>query len=47
MHTIFWLENINGRDHAEDIGIDGKIMGLREIEWEVLDWVHMAEDRDQ
>jgi hypothetical protein len=22
-------------------------MGLREIEWEVLDWIHLAKDRDQ
>jgi hypothetical protein len=21
-------------------------MGLREIEWEVVDWIHLAQDRD-
>jgi len=26
MHTIFWLENLKGRDHLEDLGIDGKVM---------------------
>jgi hypothetical protein len=27
MHTIFWLENQKGRDHLEDLGVDGKIKG--------------------
>jgi hypothetical protein len=22
----FWLENMNGRDHLEDVGVDGKIL---------------------
>jgi hypothetical protein len=26
MHTIFWLENLKGRDHVEDLGEDGKII---------------------
>jgi hypothetical protein len=26
MHTIFWLENLKGRDHLEDLGVDGKII---------------------
>jgi hypothetical protein len=25
MHTIFWLENMKGRDHLDDLGVDGKI----------------------
>jgi len=29
MYTIFWLENLKGRDHSEELGIDGKII----IEW--------------
>jgi hypothetical protein len=24
MHTIFWLENLKGRDHFEGLGADGK-----------------------
>jgi hypothetical protein len=23
---IFWLENLKGRDHLEDLGVDGKII---------------------
>jgi hypothetical protein len=29
MHTKFWSENLKGRDHSDDIGIDGKII----FEW--------------
>jgi hypothetical protein len=29
MHTAFWLGNQKGRDHLEDLGIDGKII----LEW--------------
>jgi hypothetical protein len=28
MHTIFWLENLQVRDHLEDQGIDGEIFDL-------------------
>jgi hypothetical protein len=26
MHTNLWLENLNGRDHSEDLGVDGRII---------------------
>jgi hypothetical protein len=26
MHKIFWLENLKGKDHSEDLGIDGRII---------------------
>jgi hypothetical protein len=26
IHTIFWLENLKGRDHLEDLGMDGKVI---------------------
>jgi hypothetical protein len=44
------LENLKGRDHLEDIGVDGKIileMDLREIGWEGVDWIHLVQERDQ
>jgi hypothetical protein len=28
-HTGFGLENLKGRDHSEDLGVDGKIV----LEW--------------
>jgi hypothetical protein len=29
MFTKFWSENLNGRDHLEDLAVDGKII----LEW--------------
>jgi hypothetical protein len=29
MHKIFWLENLKGRYHPEDLGVDGRII----LEW--------------
>jgi len=26
MHTKFWSENLKGRDHSEDLGVDGKVI---------------------
>jgi hypothetical protein len=50
MYTKFWSENLKGRDHAEDLGVDGRInirMDLREIGWEGVDWMHLDQDRGQ
>jgi hypothetical protein len=30
MHKIFWLENLNGREKAVELGVDDKI---------ILDWI--------
>jgi hypothetical protein len=38
MRRKFWLENIKGRDHLEDLVVDDNIkMHLREIWWEDVD----------
>jgi len=26
MYTRFWLDNLKGRHHTEDLGVDGKIL---------------------
>jgi len=28
MHTLFWMENLKGRDHLEELGVDGKGKGV-------------------
>jgi hypothetical protein len=42
MHTKFWSENLRGRDHLEDLGIDERTI----LEWilgtqcgEVVEWI--------
>jgi hypothetical protein len=48
MHTILRLENLKGRDHMEDLGVDGRItLYLREIGLKGVNWIHLAQDRDQ
>jgi hypothetical protein len=49
-YTVFWLQSLKGRDHSEDLGVDGRIILewiLREIRWEAVDWMHLAQDRVQ
>jgi hypothetical protein len=43
------LGNLKGRDHLEDLGVDGKDirMDVREIGWEGVQWIHLDQDRDQ
>jgi hypothetical protein len=45
-----WSENLKGRGHSEDLGVEGgdnSRMGLQEIGWEGVDWMHLAQDRGQ
>jgi hypothetical protein len=47
MHTIFCLENLKGRDHSErhrSRWEDNNRMDLREIGWEAVNWIHLAQD---
>jgi len=49
MRTKFWSEILKGRDHSEDGGVDGRIIGtdLRERGWEGLYWTHLSQDWGQ
>jgi len=49
MHTKFWSENLKERDHVDDLcvsGGDNSRMGLKEIRWEGVNWIHLAQVRD-
>jgi hypothetical protein len=44
------LENLKGGGHLEDLGVDGKIIfewTFRKTAWECVDWIHLAQDKDQ
>jgi hypothetical protein len=43
MHTVFRLENLKGRDHSEDVVVDGRIILERFIGKEGE--MHLAHDR--
>jgi hypothetical protein len=46
------LETLKERDHSENLGEDERWednieMGLKETGFEVVDWVHLAQDRNR
>jgi len=43
MHKQFLLVNPKGRDHSEDLSVDGKII----LRWKIVDWLYLSQDRDQ
>jgi hypothetical protein len=49
MHIGFWWESQKERDYWEDRHRwnDNIKMNLREIGWGDMDWIDLAEDRDQ
>jgi hypothetical protein len=48
MHTILCFENLKGRDHLEDLCVDGKILEwiFGETGWEDVDWMQLDQDTD-
>jgi hypothetical protein len=34
LHAGFWLGDLKERDHLKDLGVNGRIMYLKETEWE-------------
>jgi hypothetical protein len=49
MHIGFGCESQKKIDHQEDldVGEDNIKMHLREIGWDCMDWINLAQDRDQ
>jgi hypothetical protein len=52
MHTKFWLES--GKPEGKrplrrprHRWMDNIRLDLREMDWEVMDWIHLAQDRNQ
>jgi hypothetical protein len=42
MHLGYWWESQKERDHWDNIKMD-----LRDIGWDGMDWIDLAQDRDQ
>jgi hypothetical protein len=50
MHIGHWWESQMGRDHWGDQGVGGWTIlkiDLRGIGWDGMDWIALAQDRDQ
>jgi len=47
MHSKFWSENLKGRDHSEDLGVDGRILLECILGKQDVQWIHLVLDRDQ
>jgi hypothetical protein len=45
----FLSGNLEARDHSEDLGLNGNIILQRILgkQCEVVDWIHLAQDKDQ
>jgi hypothetical protein len=43
----YWRESQKERDHWEDQDVDNIKMDLREIGWDGVDWIDMAQVRTQ
>jgi hypothetical protein len=48
MRATFLSKDQKGRDHSEDLGVDGIVrMDFRETGWKGVHWIHLAYDRDK
>jgi hypothetical protein len=47
MHKGYLWESQKERDHWEDKWVDNIKMDLREIGWDGMDWIDLAQDRYQ
>jgi hypothetical protein len=47
MHIGYWWESQKERDHLEDQDVGGWTMDLREIGWDGVNWIDLAQDKDQ
>jgi hypothetical protein len=47
MHATFRLKNLKEMDYLEDLRIDGRMPFFTEIVLEVVEWIHLAQDRNQ
>jgi uncharacterized protein YjcR len=47
--TKLWLQSLKDKDHSEDLGVDvdNIKMILKEIGWEGMAWILLAQDRVQ
>jgi len=44
MHIGFWWTDLKEKSNLEDLGVDK--MDIKEIGWEGVDWIDLAQDRD-
>jgi hypothetical protein len=44
MQTKYWSESLNGREHLEDLGKDGRILRIdfRTVTWDVVEWIQLV-----
>jgi hypothetical protein len=50
IYTGFWWGDLRGRDHMEDVGVEGgdnMKMDLQEVGWGGMDWIDLAQGRDR
>jgi len=48
-YTIFWPENLKGKDYSEYLVVDGRIIsgGSSRNSLKVVDWICLAQNRDR